>query len=96
MRSNEIKISKIESLSSLQYINSRRCVSLSLRRGITFRWIISAPEKLIPSAVLKFRIFEHEKKVGLKLPHMHLAYLASTRLYTSFVFYVRLVASSLS
>ena len=29
------------------------------------RWIIPAPEKLIPSAVLKFRIFEHEKKVSL-------------------------------
>ncbi len=35
----------------------------------TFRWIIPAPEKLIPSAVLKFRISEHEKKVGLKLPN---------------------------
>lgn len=33
-----------------------------------FRWISSAPENLIPSAVLKFRISEHEQKVGLKLP----------------------------
>ncbi|MCJ1349688.1 hypothetical protein MMC31_007929, partial [Peltigera leucophlebia] len=57
----------------LQALKLGECGSLELWNS--FRWKIPAPEKLIPRAVLKFRISEHEKKVGLKLPNRPSAWL---------------------